>query len=57
MAQSMDETAKDIVVAWLARNDLRLDANNPPSKVGAAIAEIYKIVLQAVQEGVQSRNS
>jgi hypothetical protein len=50
-----DQIAKDIVVAWLAHNELPRNANNPPAKVGAEIAEIYKLVLQAVRQDIESR--
>jgi hypothetical protein len=56
MAQSMEEIAKELVVAWLSHNDLRFDFENP-AKAGEDIAKIYKAVLQAVREGSESRQS
>jgi hypothetical protein len=49
----IDQIAKDIMVAWLSRNDVRFDFENP-TKAGEDIAKIYKVVLQAVREGFES---
>jgi hypothetical protein len=48
MAQSEQEIARDIVVAWLSHNDVRFDFENP-GKTGESIGKIYTAVLEAVQ--------
>ncbi len=48
MAQSPEDIAKDIVVAWLSHTQVSYDINNP-EKTGEAIGIIYKAVLAAVQ--------
>lgn len=52
MAQTSDEIAKDIVVAWLSHNSLS-SVNGPDGpdgeKTGERIGKIYKAVLQEVK--------
>ncbi len=56
MAQSPDEIAKDIVVAWLSHNQISHNFSDP-EKAGEAIGIIYKAVLQAVREGAVPASS
>jgi hypothetical protein len=54
MAQTPDEIAKEIVVAWLSHNPLAADINDT-TKTGERIGKIYTAVLQAVGQGIESR--
>lgn len=57
MAQSVDEIAKDIVVAWLSHHQLAHSARDTAKDIGKSVGEMYTAVLQAVQEGIESRSS
>ena len=50
MAQSVDEIAKDMVVAWLSRSALPEGFTNS-TEAGEAIGKLYTAVLQAVKQG------
>jgi len=50
MAQSNDEIARDIMVAWLSGNAVSFSLADA-EKTGEAIGKVYKAVLQAVREG------
>ena len=55
-----DEIARDIVVAWLSRNDFPYRRNEgvvQADQTGELIGKVYKAVLAAVREGQQSLNS
>jgi hypothetical protein len=54
MAQTADELARDILVAWLSGNAVSFSLADA-EKTGAAIGKVYKAVLQAVREGIESR--
>jgi hypothetical protein len=56
MAQTPDEIAKEIVVAWLSHNPLAADINDT-TKTGERIGKIYTAALQAVGQGIESRPS
>jgi hypothetical protein len=47
MAQSTEDIARDIVVAWLSHTPVQ---SSDASKVGEYIATVYKAVVKAVQE-------
>ncbi len=48
MAQSPEEIAKEIVIAWLSHNAL---STGNAERTGEQVGIIYKGVLQAVREG------
>jgi hypothetical protein len=50
MAQTSDEIAKDIMVAWLGHHPVPTSTN--AANVGQYITTVYKAVLQAVREGM-----
>jgi hypothetical protein len=56
MAQTVQEIAKDIVVAWLSHNALGFHPDHP-DRLGHAISRVYKTVLQAVQDGTVPASS
>jgi hypothetical protein len=56
MAQSNEEIARDLVVAWLSHNAVSFNLNNP-EKVGQSIGAIYTAVLHAVKEGAMPAQS
>ena len=51
MAQTPDEIARDIMVAWLSGNAVSFSLADA-EKTGEAIGTVYKAVLQAVREGM-----
>jgi hypothetical protein len=55
MAQSPDEIAKDIVVAWLSHHQLAHSTRDTAKDIGKMMGEMYTAVLQAVEEGVKNR--
>jgi hypothetical protein len=55
MAQTSDEIAKDIIVAWLSRTEVRWSFDRA-TEAGEAIGKVYKAVLQAVIEGIEIIN-
>ena len=56
MAQTPDEIARDIMVAWLSGNAVSFSLADA-EKTGEAIGKVYTAVLKAVREGTQSLNS
>jgi hypothetical protein len=54
MAQTPDEIARDIMVAWLSGNAVSFSLADA-EKTGEAIGKVYKAVLKAVREGIESR--
>ena len=56
MAQTSDEIARDIMVAWLSGNTVSFTLADA-EKTGEAIGKVYTAVLQAVREGMKSRQS
>ena len=50
MAASNQEMAKDIVVAWLNKRELTVDAG----KTGEWIGTVYKAVVRAIEESYRS---
>jgi hypothetical protein len=51
MAQTAEEIAKEIIVAWLSRSEVRWTFENA-TEAGEAIGKVYTAVLQAVQKGM-----
>lgn len=54
MAQTPDEIARDIMVAWLSGNNVSFSLADA-EKTGEAIGKVYTAVLQAVRKGIESR--
>jgi hypothetical protein len=50
MAQSPDEIAKDLVIAWLSHNPLTYNRADRAQELGQLIGKMYTAVLQAVKE-------
>jgi hypothetical protein len=57
MAQSPDEIAKDMMVAWLSRNTFPYNSTDTPKDVGGKVGEMYQAVLRAVREGMEGQPS
>jgi hypothetical protein len=57
MAQTPDEIAKDLVVAWLSHHQFAHNARDTAKDIGKSIGEMYTAVLQAVGQGIESRSS
>jgi hypothetical protein len=49
MAQTPDEIAKDIIVAWLSRTEVHWTFKNA-TEAGEAIGKVYTAVLEAVRD-------
>ena len=56
MAQTPDEIARDIMVAWLSGNAVSFSLADA-EKTGEAIGKVYTAVLQAVRAGMQHGQS
>jgi len=50
MSLSVEEIARDIVVAWLHHNRVSNNVEDAANS-GAVVGKVYMAVLQAVQEG------
>jgi hypothetical protein len=50
--RSVEEIARDIIIAWLSHHNL---PSGTPEDTGAAIAKVYTDVVQAVHEGKEMR--
>ncbi|MGH7278635.1 MAG: hypothetical protein ACREJG_08100 [Candidatus Rokuibacteriota bacterium] len=47
MAQPASEIAKELAIAWLNNNELKLEI---PTTAGQVIAQVYRDIVKAVQE-------
>jgi hypothetical protein len=47
MAQTASDIARDLVIAWLANNELKLEI---PATAGQVIGQIYRDLAKAVGE-------
>ncbi len=54
MAQTVQEIAKDIVIAWLSQAQVSLNVNEPAS-TGQKIGEVYKAIVKAIEETLPGR--
>jgi hypothetical protein len=56
MSMSVEEIAKDIVVAWLSNTQVSLNINDP-EKTGESIGTLYTTVAKAVHEEKSRRTA
>jgi hypothetical protein len=52
MAQTPEEIAKDMMVAWLSHNAFTYNSADKATDLGEKIGDMYTAVLRAVKEGM-----